>query len=91
MSTPLFVGRKLMQEDESSLCDATLYGSMVGILMYLTTTRPNIMFFVILVARFMNKPHESHWKAAKRILRYVSGTIIFGLFYNATSKFNVVA
>lgn len=64
---------------------------MVGSLMYLTTTRPDIMFSINLVARFMNQPHESHLKEAKRILRYVSGTIFFGLFYNATNNFNVVA
>jgi hypothetical protein len=64
VSTPLVVGRKLMKEDESSLCDATLYRSMVGSLMYLTTTRPDIMFSVSLVARFMNQPHESHWQAS---------------------------
>jgi hypothetical protein len=49
------------------------------------------MFYVILVARFMNQPHESHWQEAKRILRYVSGNRFFGFFYNATNNFNVVA
>jgi hypothetical protein len=91
VSTPLVVGSKLMKVDESPLCDATLYRSMVGSLMYLTTTRPDIMFSVSLVARFMNQPHESHWQAAKRILRYVSGTRFFGLFYNATNDINVIA
>ena len=49
------------------------------------------MFAVSLVARFMHKPHESHWRAAKRILRYVSGTKFYGLFYTSADDSNVVA
>jgi hypothetical protein len=48
------------------------------------------MFVVSLVARFMHQPHESHWQETKRIIRYVSGTIFFGLFYNDTNDSNVV-
>eukprot|EP00253_Pinus_taeda_P021274 PITA_21274 len=54
---------------------ATLYRQLVGKLLYLTHTRPDLSFVVGLVARFMQTPHESHWKAAKRILRYVRGPI----------------
>jgi hypothetical protein len=55
--------------------DATLYRQLVGILLYLTHTHPNLSFVVGLVAWYMKTPHESHWKAAKRILRYVCGTV----------------
>ena len=55
--------------------DATLYHQLVGKLMYLTHSRPNLSFVVGLVAQFMHKPHESHRKAAKRILQYVRGTV----------------
>ena len=55
--------------------DATLYRQLVGKLLYLTHTRPDLSFVVGLVARFMQNPRESHWKAAKRILRYVRGTV----------------
>ena len=51
--------------------DATLYYQIVGKLLYRTHTRPYLSFEVDLVARFMHQPHESHWKAAKRILRYI--------------------
>ena len=61
VSTPLVVGSKLMKDDESPLCDATLYRSLIGSLMYMKSTRPDIMFVVILVAIFMHQPHESHW------------------------------
>ena len=60
LSTPLVVGSTLMKDDESPLCDATLYRSLIGSLMYLTSTRPDNMFAVSLVARFMHQPHESH-------------------------------
>eukprot|EP00253_Pinus_taeda_P029542 PITA_29542 len=56
---------------------------LVGNLLYLTHTRPDISFDVGLIAWFMQKPHESHWKAAKIILHYVRGTIQFGIHYNA--------
>jgi hypothetical protein len=49
----------------------------------LTHTRPDLSFAVGLVARYMQTPHESHWKAAKRILRYVRGTVQFGIHYNS--------
>ena len=89
VSTPLVVGSKLMKDDESSICDATLYRSLIG--MYLTSTRPDIMFVVSLVAWFMHQLYESHWRETKIILIYVSGTNFFGLFYNATNNYNVVA
>eukprot|EP00253_Pinus_taeda_P006774 PITA_06774 len=56
---------------------------LTGKLLYLTHTRPNLSFAVGLVARFLQNPRESHWKAAKRILRYVRGTIQFGIHYSA--------
>ena len=59
--------------------------------MYLTSTRIDIMFVVSLVARFMHQPHESHWREAKRILRYVSGTTFYRLFYTSSNDSNVVA
>jgi hypothetical protein len=49
----------------------------------LTHTRPDLSFVVDLVARYMQTPHESHWKASKRILRYVRGTVQFGIHYNS--------
>eukprot|EP00253_Pinus_taeda_P030742 PITA_30742 len=54
-----------------------------GKLLYLTHTRPDLSFVVGLVARFMQTPREIHWKAAKRILRYVRGTVQFGIHYSA--------
>eukprot|EP00253_Pinus_taeda_P003845 PITA_03845 len=60
--------------------------SKEGKLLYLTHTRPDLSFVVGLIARFMQNPHENHWKAAKRILHYVRGTIQFGIHYNAEAS-----
>jgi hypothetical protein len=49
----------------------------------LNHTRPNLSFVVGLVVQYMETPHESHWKAAKRILHYVSGTVQFGIHYSS--------
>jgi hypothetical protein len=51
--------------------DATLYRQLVGSLLYFTHTHPDLSFVVGLVARYMQTPHEIHWKSAKRILLYV--------------------
>eukprot|EP00253_Pinus_taeda_P023820 PITA_23820 len=57
--------------------------SKEGKLLYLTHTRPDLSFAIGLVACFLQNPRESHWKAAKRILRYVRGTVQFGIHYSA--------
>ena len=73
--SPFQSGVKISATCTSPEVDATLYHQLVGSLLYLNHTRPDISFVVGLVARYMKTPHESHWKAAKRILRYVCGTI----------------
>eukprot|EP00253_Pinus_taeda_P009833 PITA_09833 len=65
------MGLKLTKEDNSKDFDPKLYKSIVASLMYLTATRPDIMHVVSLISRFMERPKEAHWQAAKRILRYV--------------------
>ena len=61
--------------------DETLYKQMVGCLMYLTATRPDLMYVVSLVSRYMSKPTELHILAVKRIMRYLKGTTELGVFY----------
>lgn len=79
--TPTVMGLKLSKEDSNKDFDPSLYKSIVGSLMYLTATRPDIMFAVSLIFRFMERPKESHWQTTKRILRYVKGTKRFGILY----------
>ena len=59
----------------------------MGSLNYFTTTRPKIAYLVSILSQFMDKPHENHWKAAKRVLQYLKGTIDFGIEY--TNDFDV--
>ena len=90
-ASPLIViGLNLSKEDCRKSVNPTLYKSMVGSLMYLTTTRPYIMHAVSLIFRFMETPKDSHWQAGKRILRYVKGTKGFGILYTAVNDFNLV-
>jgi hypothetical protein len=79
--TPIPLGTKLSKQDEGPTVDSTLYKSLVGSLLYLTSTRPDIMSATNFVSRFMESPKDSHWKMAKMILRYVVGTLNFGLWY----------
>jgi hypothetical protein len=81
--SPFQSGVKLSATCTSPEVDATLYRKLVGSLLYLTHTRPDLSFAVGLVSRYMQTPHESHWKAAKRILCYVRGTIQFGIHYSS--------
>ena len=73
VSTPCLTGLKLSKEGEGKLVDPTMFRSLIENLIYLTATRPDIMFAISLVSRFMEKPFSNHWEAAKRILRYVKG------------------
>ena len=66
--------------------DATLYCQLVGSLLYLTHFHPDLSFAIGRVAHYMQTPHEINWKAAKKILRYIRGTIQFGIHYNIGGK-----
>ena len=78
---PVVPSFKLTKDEEGVEVDTTVYKQMVGSLMYLTATRPDLMFIVSLISRYMERPTESHLLAAKRALRYIKGTVILGLFY----------
>ena len=90
VSTPCITGLKLSKEGEGKLVNSTIFRSLVGKLMYLTSTRPDIVYAVSLVSRFMEKPYSNHWEVAKRILRYVRGTIDYGIFYKANTLVDLI-
>ncbi|TYG79892.1 hypothetical protein ES288_D02G173500v1 [Gossypium darwinii] len=81
VNTPSDVGLKLTKNLEEKKIDGTLYKQIVGSLMYVTATRPDILYVVCIISRYMENPKELHLLAAKRIFRYLKGTSDFGLFY----------
>lgn len=79
VDTSMSQNEKLMKEVEVEKIDEKIYRSLVGCLMYLTSTRPDILHSVSLLSRFTNCATETHLKAAKRVLRYVRGTLDDGI------------
>lgn len=69
------------KDDDGVLIDGTYFKQFVGSLMCFTATRPDIMFSVSLISRYMARPTEFHLQAAKRILRYLNGTSNYGILY----------
>eukprot|EP00253_Pinus_taeda_P008987 PITA_08987 len=69
-ATPLQQNLKLSSDDGTKEVDATMYRQLVGSLIYLTTTRPDLAYSVSVLSQFMAKPLESHWNAAKSVLRF---------------------
>ncbi|KAL5857265.1 hypothetical protein ACOSQ3_004723 [Xanthoceras sorbifolium] len=90
INTPTECGIKLSKHGEGESIDPTFFKSLVGSLRYLTCTRPDILYAVGLVSRYMENPTTTHFKAAKRILRYIKGTIDFGLFYSISNYYKLV-
>ncbi|GJV48531.1 retrovirus-related pol polyprotein from transposon TNT 1-94 [Tanacetum coccineum] len=81
VDTPM-VERTKLDEDLSGIpVDQTQYRSMIGSLMYLTASRPDLVFAVCMCARYQSKPTKKHLEAVKRVFRYLQGTINMGLWY----------
>ncbi|XP_034703568.1 secreted RxLR effector protein 161-like [Vitis riparia] len=72
---------KLSKDESGKGVEETLYRSMIGSLLYLTASRPDIAFSVGVCARYQACPKESHLIALKRIIRYIAGTLELGLWY----------
>jgi len=79
--TPMEEKIKLSKESTVEKVDETQYRSIIGGLRYLTHTRPDIMFAVSYLGRFMEDPCEDYSAAVKKLLRYVAGTIGYGIVY----------
>ena len=91
IGTPMSSSGKLDQDEEGISVDQKLYRGMIGSLLYLTASRPDIMFSVCLCARYQSNPKESHLRAVKRIIRYLKGTINLGLWYDRNSSLTLNA
>ncbi|GJX87217.1 putative ribonuclease H-like domain-containing protein [Tanacetum coccineum] len=90
-STPIETNKALIKDEEAEDVDVHLYRSMIGSLMYLTASRPDIMFAVCACARFQVTPKVSHLHAVKRIFRYLKGQSKLGLWYPRDSPFDLEA
>ncbi|KZV25304.1 retrovirus-related Pol polyprotein from transposon TNT 1-94 [Dorcoceras hygrometricum] len=90
MGTPMNSKERLCKEDGTEKTDLAYFRSLIGCLMYLTATRPDILNSVSILSRFMHCAIEEHLKAAKRVLRYVKGTCDFGIKYTRSKEFKLV-
>ncbi|GKD93593.1 uncharacterized mitochondrial protein-like protein [Tanacetum coccineum] len=89
--TPVDLEKPLVKDEDADDVDVHLYRSMIGSSMYLTTSRPDIMFAVYACARFQFTPKTSHLLAVKRIFRYLKGKPTLGLWYSRDSPFELAA
>nr|GEU31401.1 hypothetical protein [Tanacetum cinerariifolium] len=90
-STPIDIEKPLLKDLDSEDVDMHIYRSMIGSLMYLTLSRPDIMFVVCTCACFQVTPKASHLHVVKRIFRYLKGKPHLGLWYPKDSPFNLVS
>ncbi|GJW37904.1 hypothetical protein Tco_0060824 [Tanacetum coccineum] len=79
MKPPMTSDTKLIKDEECESVDSTKYRGMIGSLLYLTVSRPDIMFSVCLCARFQEAPKTSYLEAVKRIFRYIKSTTHLGI------------
>ena len=90
ISTPMNQKEKLSKEDDAEKVDEQHFRSLIGYLMYLTATKPDILFAVSILSRFMHCVSRVHLQAAKRVVRYIKGTIDYGVKYEKCKFFKLL-
>ena len=85
MSTPLDRNLKIDADSGTAVCDPTKYRQLIGSLIYLTITRPNLSYSVGLLSQFMPNPRNLHLEYTRRILRYVSATMDYNIVYKSNT------
>jgi len=88
---PMEQNLKLSKDDDTLLSDPTSYRRLIGRLLYLTITRPDLTYSVQTLNQFMDKPRQSHLDAAHRVLRYVKHALAQGLFFLANTELQLKA
>ncbi|KAI3769172.1 hypothetical protein L6452_00272 [Arctium lappa] len=91
IGTPMAPGTKIHVDPSGTSVDLRTYRGMIGSLMYLTSSRPDIMFSTCLCSRYQAAPKESHLAVVKRIFRYLKGTADLGLWYPKDTGFQLTA
>jgi hypothetical protein len=81
MPTPMVMDLNKMNDVDSDEIDPNLYQQLIGSLLYLVNTRPDICYAVNMLSRFMSQPRQTHWITMKNVLRYLRGTIGYGPRY----------
>ena len=91
VDTPMEVNVKYRKDEGDLLDDLTLYQRLVGNLIYLITTRPDISYVVHQVSQFMTSPRHLHLAAVRRIIHYLRGSPTYGLFFPTGFSLQLVA
>jgi hypothetical protein len=89
MTTPMETNLNLLVDTSSELVDATLYKQIIGSLMYLTNIRPDICFNVNTLSQCLVEPRHVHLVVAKHVMRYLKGTLDYGLCYTEDHDFKL--
>lgn len=90
LSTPVEPGTHLHNADGPLYSDVSSYRRLIGRLLYLTTTRPDISFAIQQLSQFLDKPTETHYKAAQRVLKYLKGCPGKGIFFPRSSSLQIL-
>nr|GEY57442.1 retrovirus-related Pol polyprotein from transposon TNT 1-94 [Tanacetum cinerariifolium] len=91
VDTPMVEKSKLDEDREGKAIDPSHYRGMIGTLLYLTSSRPDLQFAICMCARYQARPTEKHVHAVKRIVRYLRGTVNRGLWYPKDSSVALIA
>ena len=89
--TPMSTTTKLNKDKNGKPVDEKWFRGMIGSLLYLIASRPDIIFVTCLCARFQSSPRESHLNAIKRIFKYLNGNLRLGLWYPRSSSFDLIS
>ncbi|XP_048228756.1 secreted RxLR effector protein 161-like [Ricinus communis] len=91
VQNPIVPSCRLTRDENGARVDSSRYKQLIGSLMYLTATRPDIMFIMSLLSRYMEQPTELHFQVAKRVLRNIKRTFEFGIFYKRGGDAELIA
>ncbi|GKF51771.1 hypothetical protein Tco_0148238, partial [Tanacetum coccineum] len=91
VDTPMVKKSKLDKDKEGKAIDPSHYRGMIGTLLYLTASRPDLQFVICMCARYQAWPTEKYLHAVKRIFRYLKGTVNWGLWYLKDSSIALTA
>ncbi|KAG8650754.1 secreted RxLR effector protein 161-like [Manihot esculenta] len=91
LATPMTQNEKLTKDDNRERANETTFRSLLGSLIYLTNTKPDIVHTMSIVSRYMSQPSKAYFTAAKRILHYIKETKSYGIFYKSEEASNLIS